>query len=331
MIIDEKVKVKMSHWYIDHYRKLGYKVKKKDIIEVPIEHLSYNDPVKVNAKCDKCGSIKEIRYKDYLINKSNHYFSCSYKCSRDKVKMTNIEKFGVENPFQNEKVKEKIKETCIEKFGTERASQSNIIKEKVKNTNTERFGVEYRSQLDDWSDTLKETWSNKTEEEIKEIMDRKAETNLEKYGVDHVLQSEHVREALKNAALERYNVDHFLKSKEIHEKQQSNGFKAKRYKNTNLIYRGSYELDFLEKYYDEIKIENGPSIKYQYNDKNRVYHSDFYLPERNLIVEIKSDWTYRREIDKNLAKKIACLEQDFNFIFIIDKNYNELNELLLNI
>jgi hypothetical protein len=369
MILDKKINVKMSHWYIDHYRNLGYKVEKKDVIEVPIDHLAENDPVNVNAKCDKCGNIKEVRYKDYLVNKANHYFSCSYECSRDKVKMTNIEKYGVENPFQNDEIKEKIKETCIEKFGTERASQSDVIKEKVKNTNVEKFGVEYRSQLDDWSDTLKEAWSNKTEEEIKEIMDRKAKTNLEKYGVEHVLQVDFIREALKEYSLREFGVDHHSKAEEmkkqkeetfkerygikyalqykdfknkatktclerygvenamqdinIFKRQQKSAFIRKRFKGTDIHYQGSYELDFLEKYHDKMKIENGISVKYQYEDKNKVYHSDFYLPEFNLIVEIKSSYTYNKELELNLAKEKACLEQGYNFIFIINKEYKD--------
>lgn len=55
----------------------------------------------------------------------------------------------------------------------------------------------------------------------------------------------------------------------------------------------------------------------------RVYYPDFFLPEYNLIVEIKSTYTFEKYLNKNTAKKEKCIELGFNFIFIIDKDYKE--------
>ncbi len=94
------------------------------------------------------------------------------------------------------------------------------------------------------------------------------------------------------------------------------------YKNTNLHYQGTYELDFLDRYYDFIKIENGKTFYYFDNKNNkRAYISDFYLPDFNLIVEIKSSWTYNNNLIINETKKTAVLDSNINFIFIIDKCY----------
>ena len=54
----------------------------------------------------------------------------------------------------------------------------------------------------------------------------------------------------------------------------------------------------------------------------------FYLTDYNLIVEIKSSYTYECELEQNLLKQKACLEQGYDFIFIINKNYDEFNELI---
>jgi hypothetical protein len=43
-----------------------------------------------------------------------------------------------------------------------------------------------------------------------------------------------------------------------------------------------------------------------------------------LIVEIKSSYIYEREKKKNEAKKEAAINNGYNFIFIIDKDYTEL-------
>ena len=87
-------------------------------------------------------------------------------------------------------------------------------------------------------------------------------------------------------------------------------------------------MDFLVNFCDNYKIENPKSIDYVFNNKNKKYHPDYYLPDYNLIIEIKSSYTYDREKEKNEAKKEAAINNDFNFIFIINKNYSELILLL---
>jgi uncharacterized protein YcfL len=48
--------------------------------------------------------------------------------------------------FQNKEIKQKIKETNLEKYGFESPLQNETIKNKVKATNLEKYGVEYSSQ-----------------------------------------------------------------------------------------------------------------------------------------------------------------------------------------
>jgi len=45
-------------------------------------------------------------------------------------------------------------------------------------------------------------------------------------------------------------------------------------------------------------------------------------------VEIKSTYVYNYELEKNIEKKKACLTNGYNFIFIIDKQYDEFKKLL---
>jgi len=58
-------------------------------------------------------------------------------------------------------------------------------------------------------------------------------------------------------------------------------------------------------------------ILYQYEGKERRYYPDFYIKSTNTIIEVKSQWTFDKHKEKNLAKEQACLEQGFNFEFII--------------
>lgn len=72
-----------------------------------------------------------------------------------------------------------------------------------------------------------------------------------------------------------------------------------------------------------------PDVPYYYNNELHYYHSDFYIPEKNLIVEIKSTFTLNYDLEKNLIKEKSCLDKGFNFIFVIDKNYSKLNYFLI--
>jgi hypothetical protein len=121
-------------------------------------------------------------------------------------------------------------------------------------------------------------------------------------------------------------VENPAQNREIYEKSLKTRRQIHKFKDTNITYQGSYELDFLEKFYDKIDIENGPSVPYLFEGKNKVYHSDFYIPSKNLIVEIKSD--YILTLDKEInEKKEFCLKQDYNYILILNKDYSEFIHL----
>ena len=58
-------------------------------------------------------------------------------------------------------------------------------------------------------------------------------------------------------------------------------------------------------------------IQYIFKNTKRTYYHDFYIKSTNTIIEVKSQWTFDKWKEKNLAKQKACLEQGFNFEFII--------------
>ena len=117
--------------------------------------------------------------KSYSIYNRNGY---SDGCRNHAKKVSFIKKYGVENPFQSDVVKEKIKETTLKNYGVENVAQSKITQDKMRKTNLERYGAEVSFQ----SETIKE--------KIKE-------TTLKNYGVEHISKSEYVNyPALKDGA-----------------------------------------------------------------------------------------------------------------------------------
>lgn len=94
-------------------------------------------------------------------------------------------------------------------------------------------------------------------------------------------------------------------------------------------------LDFAEKYSYTISVPD--KIKYQYKGKSRWYYPDFYIKELDLIVEVKSVWTYNLHKEMNDAKKQFTLCQGYDIIFIDETNglldsslWDDLNEYILS-
>ena len=151
-------------------------------------------------------------------------------------------------------------------------------------------------------------------------------TCLELYGFDNVSKNQDIKNKKVETCNRNYGVDNPLQNGEIFDKVQKSAHQLKEYK--NYTYRGTYELDFLKKFSDTYKIEKAISIDYDFEGKRKKYHPDYYIPQYNLIVEIKSSYTYECEREQNEAKKEATINNGFNFIFIINKNYTELISLL---
>lgn len=162
--------------------------------------------------------------------------------------------------------------------------------------------------------------------------------SLKLYGVENVSQRPDVIKKRKATMAARYGVEHALQNKELYDKNLKTAFAFKEYKLGKRVVRlQGYEpqaVDYIRRVY-KVKpsdIECGvdsdvPSIRYTYRGKQYVYHPDILVKSLNRIVEVKSAYTYRASLKKNLAKKQACLEQGYLFtFFIMDGNGNRLSE-----
>ena len=152
------------------------------------------------------------------------------------------------------------------------------------------------------------------------------------YGnISNVFQNEEIKNKSKTTNLKKYGVEYPSQNIEIHIKQQKSGFKLKKHK-LGLNYRGKNEKIFLDYCFDnDIEIESGPRIKYLLENKGHYYFSDFYFKKLNLIIEIKSDYYYEKKINKNLAKRKYSIKNGFDFIFIINNDFDDFQKLLLQI
>jgi len=178
---------------------------------------------------------------------------------------------------------------------------------------------------------------------------KREKTNLKKYNVKNISQTKKAKDKKKKTMksngtifflsnkkeykkkmLKLYGVGNPSQHKDIHLKQHS-GYILKHY--NGLYYRGSYEKDFIDHCIEKnIKIENFiGTIDYIFENKNKKYFPDFFIKDLNLVIEIKSSWTFEVELEKNLQKEKSTKNSGFNFLFIINKDYEIFNEMVINI
>ena len=300
---------------------------------------------KIKNTCfDKYGIENFVNTDKAKKTKKELYGNENYN-NREQSRDTCIKKYGVEHVSQIETTKNKARQTCLLNHGVEYTLQSKELRDKGKKTMLKKYNNEnYRN-----STKIKETHLLKTNEEKDEMIKKMKKTNLEKFGVEHFndlkkmkettlknwnveypSQNKEIRNKIIKTNLKKYGVENPMQDPVINEKQQISGKKLKLHKQTGLKYRGGNEKHFLDYCFEHnIKIEKAPSIKYEFENKIKTYHPDFYLKDKNLIIEIKSAYYYERYLNKNLAKQKNCLDQGYNFIFIIDFNYNYFNSNVL--
>lgn len=202
----------------------------------------------------------------------------------------------------------KLEKTSLEKYGTKRPSQSISVKTAQEKTNISKYG--FKSALQN--------------EKVKEKSIKK---NLEKFGCEHPLSNTDVYNKRTQTMIDRYGCEYSAQNLDILKK--INKVKRRLHEPSGLYYESSYELDFIKFCFSkQILISRGPTIKYEFDGKKRTYFSDFYLSDKNLILEVKSKYIYEKYIEKNICKKEKCLSLGYNFLYLIDKKYESLMTLL---
>ena len=134
---------------------------------------------------------------------------CSYKCSssdkntKEKIKKTNLERYGVENCSKSKEIIEKIKYTNLEKYGCICPVHNKDIERKMRENNLKKYGVDHYSKTKEYKNKIKETCQ-------------------EKYGVDNPLSSPEIIQKCKDTMMKKYGVEYNTQSKELKDLSKKN-------------------------------------------------------------------------------------------------------------
>jgi len=297
-------------------------------------HLLINKNMNI---CNCCGRIAH-----HFAKSGKHW--CENNVSRcpgikERKRQASLKKYGVDNPSKATSTKDKIG------VANRELSKSALIKRKE--TCLNKYGVNNVMQVAEHVDALSDAKQNRSDEENVVTNNKRADTNLAKYGYRSQLQRPEIKQKVLATKLEKYGplrngygsdayksgmedaygVTNPSHSKELIEKITKGQYRTKEYTfpSGRLAIVQGYEnraIDQLLETYDEDDIVTDtmqiPRIPYTDNTgKNRYYFPDIFIPKDNLIIEVKSAYTYNIDKDTNLRKEAATIAAGYQFQFSI--------------
>jgi len=246
--------------------------------------------------CPLCGK-EALRQK----NKANA------KERLEKAKKTNLEKYGVENPYQSEEIKQKIRKTSIERHGGIGLASKEIAK-KVAKTKEEKYGDSTFTNRAKCKQTVQERYGVDNVYASKEVLEKKKQVYLDHYGVDNPLKVKEVREKGKATMITKYGYENYGKSKQSKQYLDSEEFKAKRRR--TLHEHGTYGKSQAEdRCYDSLQ-SIFPNAVQHYTSDIYPFECDMYVPELDLYIECNFFWTHGGHFfDKTNPDDLKLLEE----------------------
>lgn len=277
-----------------------------------------------NCKKEVCNKTFEsiVRYKGLFCKGCTKNKTCikkgTFSYDKDLLLFCIKRDNAVLKDYENIAVEEVIKYNCkcgkegnktFRRINTEGAyckdCSTSIKIENGKRTNLERYGV---------------TCSLAS----KESKNKSKATNLLKRGVEYALQSKDVRDKIKETFLKKYGFENAMQNPEVADRNLKACLTPKEYilPNGNKIKVQGYENHALDIIFNEWKLISDdiivdrtkvPEIWWlDDNNKKRRYFTDIYIPTKNLIIEVKSTWTYNLEKRITQQKLLASKEFGYN-------------------
>ena len=232
-------------------------------------------------------------------------------CPETNKKIASI-RYGVDNVFQSDEIKNKIKQTMVERFGVEHPSYSLELLEKKKRNNIEKYGISCLLNLPE----TKEKCLNVIRSE--KVKNKRKETNSNRHGVEYISQNLEIKEKIletRKKLSDRDVVKLIREYNRIFSHKLGEGWYQKTDEELKIIVEilqnlyGTYS-------YEELKNTN-PDKKYRNSIKK--------LQERPIVIEIKKyKEKYKRKITIGRSWDRKS-EQELELILIeLIKKYGEI-------
>lgn len=283
------------------------------------------------ATCCICGKPFEIEKKSQLSAiLSGTPPTCSKKCRYVKRGQTTLERHGTMAPGNSKQGREKAKQSMIERYGAPTTLQSKELKNRVKQTTIEKYGVDNpmkNKEIQKKAEaTQRKNNNGKLAFNTEESYEHRKEAIINKYGSLHNAGIEARQKAAKTLETE-YGYDHPSRIPEFHQKQintmierygKASAFSVPEFreksKQTMLerygVENASWSEELVNKAIETETAKNGKSRRVskvnkafaQLLDENGITYEmekivnkkwyDFYIPSRDLFIEIDPVYTH---------------------------------------
>lgn len=256
---------------------------------------------------------------------------------RAEVEERNLEKFGVKDAWNTDEARKKTGDTNEVRYGVRNVLQKGSpFLPIIEATNLERYGCKYPTQNVIVKEKILKTWLERhkgigfTSPSINKTIEQ---TNLERRGVTNPYSCKLVIEQIHQTFINNWGDKHFKQSSKYWEESSTSDSYKKTHKSFilpsgKIIHIQGYEgiaLLVILKTYSEEEILTAkwevPEIWYFQDEKKKRYYPDIYIPRENLIIEVKSEYTYNASYTENILKAQACIDAGYNYEFwICSKN-----------
>ena len=247
---------------------------------------------------------------------------------KEKADNTLLEKYGTTMPMNEHKETIKKKEaTSMKKYGVKNAAHAPEIRLKAQTTMKNKSDEDKEKTQLKFKNTLQKKYGVDSPMQDKEIYNKAKETRVERYGVEHCLQNpsvaKEVHKKAKKTMMERYGVTAPINVPGAMEKATKSMLRTKKYiwKTGEISLVQGYEpivsTELEENGYSFEEIitspEQMPIIKYYLDGFEHRYYPDIFIPHKNIIIEVKSEWTLNLDLEKNISKFEATKSLGFDF------------------
>ena len=299
-----------------------------------IKKINKNKKPKLNSNLTREEYYKNraIKIKESILKKygSQENYNAFLK---EKQKETNLKRYGVENYSKTKDYLEKRKKTCLERYGNESYNRSNAFKEslplrieKTKKTCLEKYGVDSYNKLPEYIERKKKTCLEKYGDENYQNREQIVKTNLERYGVANYCctkdckekqlqyREEHQEEIynkMYSTMIKRYGAKVYMMTDKGKEERKliTNQMVEKR--EATMRKNNSFNKSKIEEYlYSQLILIFGEnSVVRQYKEKRYPFNCDFYIPSKDLFIELNNHYTHGpHPFDPNNEEDIKELE-----------------------
>lgn len=300
------------------------------------ENTKINCNIKLTSKCINENCNEYFNKKFHILYKTKVFTckKCTWLNGNKKHKQTIFNKYGTENIWDVQEIKDKRVINCLNKYGVKNVNQLKEIKDKIKKTTQLNYFNSCKNKTQEPLIDKKQIIFNKygtyTFQNSDYIKNKIKQTVLERYGVDHISKSKEILELKRKNSMNKYGVEYPIQHPEFSEKACISGYRMKEYTlpSGKIIKIQGYEPFALNHIINVEKINendittgciNVPTI--WYNDSQGIKHRhfvDIFIELQNRCIEVKSTWTVKKE--NVLQKQKAAKELGYKYEIWV---YNE--------